>query len=98
MPNHWLIDKEGLDNADFLMSLFEPDKNSTDTVKYLNVVNSSFENKVEEQEFMLGEDSGIVGLEVYNWETGKFEPVQLINGTFTVSFDVSESKFFRITQ
>lgn len=97
LPGGWIIDREGITSQSFLLSLFEPEKGSEDTTKYLSIFNNSFDKAIEAQEFLLGENNAITGLEVYNYQSGKFEPVQIINGAFTLSFEKSEVKFFRIT-
>ena len=97
LPDGWIVDREGLAGKDLILSLFTPkEEGKEDAYSYLNIVNNSFETAVEDQEFYLGADSGITGLERYNYKTGLFEKVNLINGSFILSLDKSESVFLRI--
>lgn len=99
LPDGWIVDREGLAGKDLILSLFMPkEEGKEDAYSYLNIVNNSFETAVEDQEFYLGADSGITGLERYNYKTGLFEKVNLINGSFILSLDKSESVFLRILE
>ena len=91
----FIINKEGLGSADLLITKFEPKKaGSTDT--YINIVNNSFVKGLENQEFLLDETAEYDHLEIYNYKTGKFEPLDVINESFVLSLDVSGSAFIKV--
>lgn len=91
----FIINKEGLGSADLLITKFEA-KDTEIEDYYVNIVNNSFEKGLENQEFLLDENAKYDHLEIYNYKTGKFEPLDLVNGAFTLSLEVSGSAFIRV--
>lgn len=51
---------------------------------------------LENQEFLLDETAEYDHLEIYNYKTGKFEPLDVINESFVLSLDVSGSAFIKV--
>lgn len=60
-------------------------------------MNNSFNDTIENQVFQIAQDSGIEGLEVYDFMTGTFEQIEISDGAFELSFEKSESKYLKIT-
>lgn len=94
----FFINKEGLGSADLLITKFEPKADSELTDTYINIVNNSFEKGLTDQEFLIDYDAEFDHLEIYNYKTGKFEQLEVINGAFVLSLEASESAFIKIVK
>lgn len=92
LPDNWLVSPSGRQNL--ILSYLRP---KDDSSPYLILMNNSFNDTVENQNFSISEGSGIDALEIYDFSTGNFRPVEIRDGNFTLSFDKSESKYLRIT-
>lgn len=96
LPRTWEISSEGITDLDLMVTLFEPKDGVDQTDKYINIVNGSMSEDIDGREILLGENSGITGLEAFDPATGKFTPVDIINEAFTLSLEKSGSLFLRI--
>lgn len=93
LPDNWLVSPDGRQNL--ILSYLQPDGEAA--APYLILMNNSFNDTIENQVFQIAPDSGIEGLEVYDFMTGAFEQIEISDGAFELSFEKSESKYLKIT-
>ena len=93
----FIINKEGLGSTDLLITKFLSN-DSESPVYYLNIVNNSFEKAMHDQEFLLDDNANIDHLETYNYKTGKFEPLDVVNNSFIMSLEASEAAFIKVVE
>ena len=93
LPDNWLVSPDGRQNL--ILSYLQPDGEAA--APYLILMNNSFNDTIENQVFQIAQDSGIEGLEVYDFMTGTFEQIEILDGAFELSFEKSESKYLKIT-
>ena len=80
-----------------MFTVFEPRDDYFEYSKYINIVNNSFSDDVVNREVLLGENTNITGIEAFNPETGKFEPIGLMNDSFEISIEKGGSLFLRVS-
>ena len=97
MPSNWTISSDGIKDLDLMFTVFEAKDEYFEFDKYINVVNNSTTDDVVSREVLLGENSEITGIEAFNAETGKFEPVGMMNGAFELSIEKGGSVFLKIS-
>ena len=97
MPSNWTISNDGIKDLDLMFTVFEAKDEYFEFRKYINVVNNSVTQDIVSREILLGENSEITGVEAFNAETGKFEPVGMMNGAFELSIEKGGSVFLRIS-
>ena len=51
-----------------------------------------------DQEFLLDDNANIDHLEMYNYKTGKFEPLDVVNNSFIMSLEASEAAFIKVVE
>ncbi len=91
----FIINREGLGSTDLLITKFQPNDYES-SVSYINIVNNSFENPMYDQEFLLDDNAEYDYLEMYNYKTGKFEPLDVVNNSFMLSLEASEAAFIKV--
>ena len=91
----FIINKEGLGNTDLLITKFQSNDYES-PVSYINIVNNSFEKPMYDQEFLLDDNADYEHLEMYNYKTGKFEPLDVVNNSFILSLEASEAAFIKV--
>lgn len=97
LPSDWEISGEGINDLDLMFTYFEPRDEYFEYSKYINIVNNSFSDDVVNREVLLGENTNITGIEAFNPETGKFEPIGLMNDSFEISIEKGGSLFLRVS-
>ena len=93
----FVINKEGLGSTDLLITKFRSNDYES-PVYYVNIVNNSFEKAMYDQEFLLDDNANIDHLETYNYKTGKFEPLDVVNNSFIMSLEASEAAFIKVVE
>ena len=93
----FIINKEGLGSTDLLITKFQSNDYES-PVYYVNIVNNSFEKAMYDQEFLLDDNANIDHLEMYNYKTGKFEPLDVVNNSFIMSLEASEAAFIKVVE
>ncbi len=91
----FIINKEGLGSTDLLITKFQPSDRES-PVSYINIINNSFEKAMYDQEFLLDDNAEYDHLEAYNYKTGKFEPLDVVNNSFLLSLEASEAAFIKV--
>lgn len=93
----FVINKEGLGSTDLLITKFRSNDYES-RVYYVNIVNNSFEKAMYDQEFLLDDNANIDHLETYNYKTGKFESLDVVNNSFIMSLEASEAAFIKVVE
>ena len=96
LPSNWEFSDEGIKDLDLLITVFEPRDEYFEYQKYINIVNNSFTTDIVDREIILNDDTNVTSVEAFNPETGKFEPVGVMNNSFEISVEKGGSLFLRV--
>lgn len=92
LPQGWVLQPND-SSADLILSHMQ----TKDTKEpYLVITNKSF-TEAQTVTFKISPDSGIQSLARYNAKTKEYDEVSIINDCFTLSLDISEAAWLKIT-